>query len=232
MTVDVVDRIDELIAGEKCPHCERDFHQGALTQRVAAMFAAGSLDSQYFAREDTSPIVCDGSTFIGPLRPDPPPLGYASGGFILSGFIEEPYTLQGLWDLKATTWKAPKYSYTYSFTLGINPWAPWITGWDKDWNKLWSTKPDLEPLEDICDDAPDITVEFGPQNWSIPTEPANASHQTRWLVSQRWNAFQRADTPLPIAPGYDLKPLAEKFNKQFTHYKEKKHEGIRAPRSC
>jgi hypothetical protein len=80
VNTDVVERIDALVAEEKCPHCERDWHELPLTQQVVRMFELGRLDTNYFTSEDRSPIVCDGSSQYGARRPDPPP--YSKGGLI------------------------------------------------------------------------------------------------------------------------------------------------------
>ena len=85
---DIVDDIDELVdeqleqerSGydhnvnqEHCPHCLRHWHGLPLTADVAAMYALGLFDPEYSAINDDSPIVCPGSTFIGPV-PIPAPV--------------------------------------------------------------------------------------------------------------------------------------------------------------
>lgn len=69
---DIVAQIDKLVSEEKCPHCGRDWHTRAITRDLLAMYERGRTDPSYFVKKDTSPILCDGSTFIGPLRPAPP----------------------------------------------------------------------------------------------------------------------------------------------------------------
>jgi hypothetical protein len=84
---DIIDDIDALVddqlaGGEprsgfdygdptypKCPHCERHWHGLPLTERVAAMYSAGHFDEDYRADQDDSPVLCEGSEFIGPMRP-------------------------------------------------------------------------------------------------------------------------------------------------------------------
>lgn len=85
MSDDIVDRIDQqLAAGEPaggydygdpnyphCPHCDRHWHGLALTAWVAAMHDeprdADEYLAEYRADDDTTPIVCQGSMFIGPM---------------------------------------------------------------------------------------------------------------------------------------------------------------------
>lgn len=82
---DLVEMIDQQLAeGEKggdsyprCPHCGRHWHYLPLTARVAGMYALGVYDPAYAVAEDDSPLVCQGSEFIGPMPEDP--LWY--GGF-------------------------------------------------------------------------------------------------------------------------------------------------------
>lgn len=84
---DIIDEIDQLVdeqmaGGEpiggydyndpdfpKCPHCDRDFHGIALTQRILDMRNLTGWDENYRVDTDYSPMVCEGSLFIGPVRP-------------------------------------------------------------------------------------------------------------------------------------------------------------------
>lgn len=56
---------------ERCPRCGRHWHGLPITERIAAMYARGQYDPDYELAEDTSQILCEGSDFIGPLRPPP-----------------------------------------------------------------------------------------------------------------------------------------------------------------
>lgn len=85
---DIIDRIDELVdeqmaGGEprqgydfndptypRCPHCERHWHGLAITERVAEMYSRGHFDESYRVGEDDSRVLCEGSGFIGPVRPE------------------------------------------------------------------------------------------------------------------------------------------------------------------
>ena len=49
-----------------CPHCNRDWHGLAITERIERMRQYGIFDANYKYAEDDSPILCPGSDFIGP----------------------------------------------------------------------------------------------------------------------------------------------------------------------
>ncbi|WP_078290680.1 hypothetical protein [Mycobacterium sp. D16R24] len=84
---DIIDEIDQLVDeqmadGEpvggydyndpdfpKCPHCDRDFHGIALTERILEMRHRTGWAENYRVDTDDSPKVCEGSLFIGPIRP-------------------------------------------------------------------------------------------------------------------------------------------------------------------
>lgn len=70
---DIVSVIDELIAEEICPKCGRVWHELPLTDHLLKMFESGKIDGYYFGWKDESKILCEGSSFIGPQRPDPVP---------------------------------------------------------------------------------------------------------------------------------------------------------------
>lgn len=89
---DIIDQIDALVdeqmaGGEpiggfdyndpyfpKCPHCQRDWHGIRITERVEYMRNWSGWDDDYRVDTDDSPMICEGSTFIGPPRP---PAGWA-----------------------------------------------------------------------------------------------------------------------------------------------------------
>lgn len=58
---------DHNVNQEFCPHCGRHWHGLPLTAEVAMMYAAGIYDPAYSVESDDSPVVCPGSTFIGPM---------------------------------------------------------------------------------------------------------------------------------------------------------------------
>lgn len=70
---DVIAEIDALMAEEICPKCGHLWHELPLTRALLKMFESGEINGYYFGRVDDSPIICEGATFIGPQRPDPPP---------------------------------------------------------------------------------------------------------------------------------------------------------------
>ena len=49
-----------------CPHCNRDWHGLAITERIERMRLYGVFDVKYKYAEDDSPVLCPGSDFIGP----------------------------------------------------------------------------------------------------------------------------------------------------------------------
>lgn len=50
-----------------CPHCHRDWHGLAITERIEQMRHRGEMDPDYRYSEDDSPVYCPGSGFIGPM---------------------------------------------------------------------------------------------------------------------------------------------------------------------
>ncbi|OHU38211.1 hypothetical protein [Mycobacteroides chelonae] len=83
----IIDEIDQLVdeqmaGGEpvggfdyndpefpKCPHCDGEFHGIPLTERILDMRHRTGWDENYRVDTDDSPMVCEGSLFIGPIRP-------------------------------------------------------------------------------------------------------------------------------------------------------------------
>lgn len=87
--IDIIDRIGELVDDqlqqersgydhnvnqEKCWHCGREWHGLPITERIAEMYARRAYDEAYSLAEDDSPVLCEGSAFIGPM-----PCGSTSG---------------------------------------------------------------------------------------------------------------------------------------------------------
>ena len=79
---DIIDDIDALVDSQlrqepsgydhnvnqdTCWHCGRHWHGLPLTARVAGMYELGVYDETYDPSSDTTPVVCQGSTFIGPM---------------------------------------------------------------------------------------------------------------------------------------------------------------------
>ena len=51
---------------DKCGHCGRDWHGLRITTRIEHMRIRGVYDENYRTDTDTSPVLCEGSAFIGP----------------------------------------------------------------------------------------------------------------------------------------------------------------------
>ncbi|WP_052314097.1 hypothetical protein [Nocardia thailandica] len=125
---DIVDEIDELVDWQMsqydnrsgydhnvnqttCPHpwCHADWHGLAITRRMQLMRRLGYVDPEYRYADDTSPVVCPGSTFDGEFTPPAQPSpGFDDGGVIPPAF-EYPRS----------------YTDNYLRPSPTNPWAPW-----------------------------------------------------------------------------------------------------------
>lgn len=188
---DVLDRIDDLIAEEKCPHCERGFHQLPLTQKIDQMFRAENLEPYYFSGEDRSPILCDGSTFIGPLRPALPIADF--GPFI--DYVYTPYAFGSFayssGAVLSIPWVHNILEYINSATLqgmsfGFQPWLH------------------EAPKEPVCDSLPDIAVEFGSQNWVVSEIVKPEPYLQSVVAAYYWNDMIKHDFPIPESSGFDF----------------------------
>lgn len=73
----------------KCPHCHRDWHGLAITDRIEQMRWNGVMDQDYRYADDDSTVLCPGSDFIGPVRP-----------------VNNPWSLSSYrgWQLPSYTW--------------------------------------------------------------------------------------------------------------------------------
>lgn len=60
---------DHNVNQPQCPHCGETWHGLPITQRMAAMRLSQRVDPDYDYRLDDSPVLCPGSTFIGPMPP-------------------------------------------------------------------------------------------------------------------------------------------------------------------
>ena len=107
---DIVDRITELVdqtmaGGEpetgynygdptypKCPHCQRHWHGLPITERIAQMYMFGIFDENYLVTEDDSPVLCQGSEFIGPMPAEPYPSAGGGGGYSYQEHFAPPLT--------------------------------------------------------------------------------------------------------------------------------------------
>lgn len=89
-----------------CWHCERDRHDGPLTQYVAHMWEGHQWEDGYDPEADNTPIVCLGSDAIGPARDI-----CSSGKWIASGdeqaaMVDQMQSAiaEDLKTIQATTW--------------------------------------------------------------------------------------------------------------------------------
>ena len=58
---------DSNVNQDPCPHCGREWHGLAITERMQQMRHARALDPKYSHARDHSRVLCAGSAFIGPM---------------------------------------------------------------------------------------------------------------------------------------------------------------------
>uniref|UniRef100_A0AAU8GMS0 Tail assembly chaperone n=1 Tax=Mycobacterium phage Farewell TaxID=3158893 RepID=A0AAU8GMS0_9CAUD len=227
---DIIDRIDELVdeqlgGGEplngydfgdptfpRCPHCHRHWHGLRITERVARMYERGQFDPEYTYAEDDSPVLCEGSEFIGPQRP-PRPAARREIGVILVRVRPE------LNEFAAAMNQFREYLESAMREM--------ISAINRDLFEYvlthgrWSTTADdatRKPRPDC-----DVDITFGPQNWiheilRIPPERQFPRPWPRFFnpaelaVRDHWHQFSAPNFPVPEAPGYD-----------FSHYANDDH---------
>ncbi|MET8430079.1 hypothetical protein [Nocardia sp. NPDC004860] len=144
---DIVDAIDELVdeqlAGynqrsgydfnvnqDKCPHpwCDEDWHGLKITARMRGMRLRGRVDSDYQYNEDTSPVLCPGSTFEGEFEPPAPPVspnarvsvwssdsGWHQIGTLSASGIQ--FTATNPDQVETSGWRAAPRSFELTFEL-------------------------------------------------------------------------------------------------------------------
>lgn len=212
MTDDLLERIDALAADEKCPHCDRQWHELPLTRDVAAMFDMGRLDSSSFLHADQSPIVCDGSRFIGPRRP-PTTFSYTGQWSAMGTVLEWPKF--DAFDAITAAWQNLHTQMT-QVLLGVKLTAPWFIPF-----------PEAEP-ELPCADIPgDVPIEFGPQNWLPPQEPINPPAELTKAVMARAAKFTEPPKP---KPGRSLDDFIADVKSQFEEQYPTKYPSGKAPK--
>ena len=222
---DLIDRIDALIDeqmadGEPengydfgdpdypgCPHCHRQWHGLRITKRIEAMRWASHFDPEYSYAEDDSPVLCEGSEFIGPRWPPAQPVwvgGVAAIRIVpdIHGFAEAFARVAERWRdmfeqmaeafapaVDVTLWMPHMRDHSAPPFLGTVRGAPWVVFRDRHDHNVFSgrlafdevyqcTKPNPVPVPE------DITVQFGPENWiheirRIP--PARQFPRPYWL---------------------------------------------------
>ncbi|GAS94408.1 uncharacterized protein RMCC_1374 [Mycolicibacterium canariasense] len=253
---DIIDRIDALVdeqlaEGEhasdyltgdhkypRCPHCGRHWHGLPITERIATMYDIGRIDPEYTLAEDDSPVVCEGSDFIGPQRA---PAGGHGMWVPIGRFVHIPLHIHADDTPVYPQWSTVGVGH---FSIVIRPdpgpmrsWAamfrqlseylesitrdilgPTITLYDQCFQPIWRTTacPDLEHI-------PEIDVKFGPENWihEIQRLPPPTLQFPRSLgtyrlmtplqadVNRLWPDFTAPDYPIPESPGYDFSHLAD-----------------------
>lgn len=232
---DIIDRIDELVDeqledGEhisdyltgdhtypRCPHCGRHWHGLRITERIATMYSWGHYDNDYTVADDDSPVVCEGSDFIGPQRPQ-----YQQAGSYRVALVPDTFTIRFVFDAEAMQriaeqWRAAmqlmqeqfeSFTHTvynrYQSLFQMQTWT-------------FHVAPDV-PTE--CATFPnDLDIQWGPQHWlcemkRIPTQLCFPSPYYRFLtpaetaIRQAWNEFTTPNYPIPERPGYDFSAYA------------------------
>ncbi|MHA0288288.1 hypothetical protein ACXYX3_17785 [Mycobacterium sp. C3-094] len=228
MTTDIIDRIDQLVdeslaAGEpaggyedwnpepdpdypRCPHCGRHWHGLPITARIVDMYARRWYDPGYEYASDASPVLCDGSDFIGPRRP-PPTYPSRKRGPLVSGIITV--------DIDTSGWQAAMARLREAIeSVGAQATA-FFTAYSQTWEPVWTFTAGSYRLPEQsaprCLRTP-ITIEFGPQNWHHEIQrPHLQFPRATWLltpleveVRNLWPVLTTPDIPTPPRSGYDF----------------------------
>ena len=250
---DLIDRIDALVDeqmadGEPangydfgdpdypgCPHCHRQWHGLHITKRIESMRWSGEFDPDYSYTEDESPVLCEGSDFIGPRRPPARPVQVVNS-VVAVRIVPDFRGLVEFVTQAAERWQGLFQQIAESFipAVDVTLWAPhmrdrlplgtlsrspWIQFHDRNvfsgriaFDELWCAKP--RPVS-----VPEgITVRFGPENWiheirRIPPErqfprPYWLRNPLDYAVTQHWQQFTAPSFPVPEALGYDFSRYA------------------------
>lgn len=200
----------------RCPHCGRHWHGLPITARIAFMYRMRRYDPEYTHAEDNSPILCDGSNFIGPIRPAPdvrdPVINIRIEPYFefIVGFGGVARVFQQLQQ------QFGQLTYSGIGFLGIRPGAPWFQ---------YLTYDEPHQLTECAPTPDDITIEFGPQNWihEMRRIPPPDRQWPRILVppieyevppieyevAALWPKFTAPNYPIPDRPGYDFSTYAD-----------------------
>ncbi len=233
---DIIDRIDELIdqqlaAGEpeqgydfndqtypKCPHCDRHWHGLPITERIVNMYNWGQFDDDYRTDTDDSPIICEGSEFIGPIRPEHEPWSVVVG----SAYI--PFTII-VGPTHAERWHAIGRAIEATFARMLTQHLDHeiIYGRTREHSiahftlneGTWVIPADVVDTQQT----PEIDWKPGPHNWGcelrIHTEPQwpnpvigralwDRCSPLHGLIRAHWDEFTQPEHALPAVPGYDF----------------------------
>ena len=263
---DIIDRIDALVdeqlaGGEpengfdfndpdypRCPHCDRNWHGLPITNKIATMYSWRQFDPEYSYADDDSGVVCEGSDFIGPRRPDRQEswrCGKASISITLSPADRDSFSvymarfqrhLDGIASailglntptfevFRATSWTITQPSYGNPRRGLPNDR---LVIFDEAWNPV---------AEIVCPGPlPEVDIKFGPENWHLDFQHPR-SHQLLPSAYQRqdpasravryhWNALTAADFPVPESPGYDFSGYNDApSHARFTNPRENRHQ--------
>lgn len=160
----LVAKIDKLISEQKCPRCGRDWHESVLTQRIWTMYQEGKTDPNYFAHQDRSPILCEGSRFIGPIRPK---VETASASHSI--MIEPLFKNSDKPFLKLGTMLQEMFTSLNTIAVKFDTWLPsWE--WTGQFYTLTTTSACSDPI-----------IEFGSQNWKYEFRRVPGQ---QWVVDQ------------------------------------------------
>lgn len=195
----------------ECPHCFRQRHPEPLTERMAAMYTHRVFDPKYDRAADTSPVVCIGADYYGPLP--------ATTNSQWSHNVTEQVPFAAI----ASQYVPTKYAhyaakYVTLITAAPNPIFEdnsWLKSIQETWWPLeetpWACTPNT--YLPVGDDAPkkpsgllQQQITFNdPNNWR-PWESAQCTMPYMKLDPEEW----RGTIPMPKAPGYDFSAYANK----------------------
>lgn len=203
---DLIDRIDALVDeqmadGEpengfdfgdpdypRCPHCHRQWHGLRITKRIESMRWAREFDPEYSYADDDSPVLCEGSDFIGSRRPPAQTVWVDSVAAVrlvsdvrgmAEVFAQAAERWRGMFQqiaeafvpvVNVTLWMPHMREHSAPPFLGTVRGAPWVVFRDRHDHNVFSGRIAFDELYGCAKPSPEpvpegITVEFGPQNW-------------------------------------------------------------------
>lgn len=252
---DLIDRIDALVDeqmadGEPangydfgdpdypgCPHCHRQWHGLRITKRIESMRWSGEFDPEYSYTEDESPVLCEGSEFIGPRRPPARPVQVVNS-FVDVRIIPDFRGLTDHMTRMMERWRAMFQQIAEEFVPAVHAtlWMPHMRD-----GVVFSGRIAFDELNQCAKPGPvpvpeGITVEFGPQNWiheirRIPPErqfprPYWLRNPLDYAVNQHWQQFTAPTFPVPEAHGYDFSRYATNDDDPIWVHRPARHARI------